>query len=151
MSSWYLRSTPIVSETDRYTGLLSGGFSGGMLAAFFGVGLLLALTPCVFPMVPILSGILVGQRQTVTAARGFLLSSVYVVAMALTYAAAGVLAGLFGQNLQARVDAISRGLNPDQVGGAKSASGFAIGLRAARMALMRVIRRFFLPYEPSRV
>ncbi len=93
--------TPIVSETDRYTGLLSGGFSGGMLAAFFGVGLLLALTPCVFPMVPILSGILVGQRQTVTAARGFLLSSVYVVAMALTYAAAGVLAGLFGQNLQA--------------------------------------------------
>lgn len=93
--------TPTVSETDRYTGLLSGGFSGGMLAAFFGVGLLLALTPCVFPMVPILSGILVGQRQTVTAARGFLLSSVYVVAMALTYAAAGVLAGLFGQNLQA--------------------------------------------------
>jgi thiol:disulfide interchange protein DsbD len=93
--------TPLVSETDRFTGLLSGGLSGGMLAAFFGVGLLLALTPCVFPMVPILSGILVGQRQTVTAARGFLLSSVYVVAMALTYAVAGVLAGLFGQNLQA--------------------------------------------------
>ncbi|MCG3201916.1 MAG: Thiol:disulfide interchange protein DsbD [Gammaproteobacteria bacterium] len=92
---------PIVSETDRYTGLLSGGFSGGMLAAFFGVGLLLALTPCVFPMVPILSGILVGQKHTVTAARGLLLSSVYVVAMAMTYAAAGVLAGLFGQNLQA--------------------------------------------------
>jgi carbon monoxide dehydrogenase subunit G len=57
----------------------------------------------------------------------------------------------FGTNLQARVDAISRGLNPDQVGSAKSASGFAIGLRAARMALMRVVRRFFLPYEPSRV
>lgn len=94
-------STPIVSETDRYTGLLSGGFSGGMLAAFFGVGLLLALTPCVFPMVPILSGILVGQKHMVTAARGFLLSSVYVLAMALTYALAGMLAGLFGQNLQA--------------------------------------------------
>ncbi|HEX5994001.1 MAG TPA: SRPBCC family protein [Jiangellales bacterium] len=57
----------------------------------------------------------------------------------------------FGTNLQARVDAISRGLNPDQVGTAKAASGFAIGLRAARMALARVFRRFFLPYEPSRV
>jgi len=57
----------------------------------------------------------------------------------------------FGTNLQARVDAISRGLNPDQVGTAKAASGFAIGLRAARMALTRVFRRFFLPYEPSRV
>ena len=57
----------------------------------------------------------------------------------------------FGTNLQARVDAISRGLNPDQVGSAASASGFAIGLRAARMALFRVFRRFFLPYEHSRV
>jgi uncharacterized protein len=57
----------------------------------------------------------------------------------------------FGANLQARVDAISRGLNPDQVGSAAAASGFTIGLRAARMALLRVVRRFFLPYEPSRV
>lgn len=57
----------------------------------------------------------------------------------------------FGTNLQARVDAISRGLDPDRVGAPKSASGFAIGLRAIRMALGRVLRRFFLPYEPSRV
>jgi hypothetical protein len=57
----------------------------------------------------------------------------------------------FGANLQARVDAISRGLDPDRVGAPKSASGLAIGLRAMRMALGRVLRRFFLPYEPSRV
>jgi hypothetical protein len=49
------------------------------------------------------------------------------------------------------VDAISRGLDPDRVGAPKSASGLAIGLRAIRMALGRVLRRFFLPYEPSRV
>ncbi|MFO1435349.1 MAG: protein-disulfide reductase DsbD [Gammaproteobacteria bacterium] len=70
------------------------------LAAFFGYGLLLALTPCVFPMVPILSGILVGQKHT-TPIRAFVLSAVYVLAMALTYAVAGAIAGLFGKNLQA--------------------------------------------------
>jgi thioredoxin:protein disulfide reductase len=94
-------NSPVVSETDRYTGLLGGGLSAAMLAGFFGVGLLLSLTPCVFPMIPILSGILVGQKQTITRRRAFLLSAVYVLAMALTYAGAGVLAGLFGKNLQA--------------------------------------------------
>ena len=71
------------------------------LLSFLGFGLLLAFTPCVLPMVPILSGIIVGQQQPVSAARGFALSSVYVVAMALTYALAGVAAGLLGRNLQA--------------------------------------------------
>lgn len=71
------------------------------LVSFLGFGLLLAFTPCVLPMVPILSGIIVGQQQPVSATRGFALSSVYVVAMALTYALAGVVAGLLGRNLQA--------------------------------------------------
>ena len=71
-----------------------------MLLSFLVLGLLLAFTPCVLPMVPILSGIIVGQQQPVSASRGFLLSSVYVVAMALTYALAGVAAGLLGHNLQ---------------------------------------------------
>jgi hypothetical protein len=54
----------------------------------------------------------------------------------------------FATNVQARIDAADRGLSPDQVGAARPASGFAIGLRATRMALMRVFARFFLPYRP---
>jgi carbon monoxide dehydrogenase subunit G len=62
-----------------------------------------------------------------------------------------VLMSDFGANMQKRIDAISRGLRPDQVASAAPASGLRIALRATRMALYRVFRRFFLPYEPSRV
>jgi uncharacterized protein len=55
----------------------------------------------------------------------------------------------FATNMQARIDAIDRGVSPDQVGAPRTASGFAIGLRAIRMALGRVLRRFFLPYRPQ--
>lgn len=55
----------------------------------------------------------------------------------------------FSTNLQRRIDAQARGLSPDQVGAARSASGFAIAMRAARMALARVWRRFFAPYQPT--
>jgi hypothetical protein len=55
----------------------------------------------------------------------------------------------FSVNLARRIDAADRGLSPDQVASARPASGFAIGLRAARMALTRVFRRFFLPYQSS--
>jgi carbon monoxide dehydrogenase subunit G len=55
----------------------------------------------------------------------------------------------FATNMQTRIDALDRGLSPDQVGKASSASGLAIGLRAMRMALGRVLRRFFLPYQPN--
>jgi thiol:disulfide interchange protein DsbD len=92
---------PSASETDQYADLLSGGLGFGVIAAFFGVGLLLSLTPCVFPMVPILSGIIVGHGHKATARHAFLLSLVYVLAMAATYAVAGVIAGRMGQNLQA--------------------------------------------------
>lgn len=68
---------------------------------FLIAGLALALTPCVFPMIPILSGIIVGQRQPITAWRGFGLALIYVLAMATTYALVGLVAGLFGRNLQA--------------------------------------------------
>ena len=66
------------------------------LAFFFVAGLGLSLTPCVFPMIPILSGIIAGQGQQSSHRRGFMLSLAYVVGMALTYAAAGVAAGLTG-------------------------------------------------------
>ncbi len=71
------------------------------LPTFFGLGLLLAFTPCVFPMIPILSGVIAGQGKPLTRRRGFLLAAVYVLAMAATYTVAGVLAAHLGQNLQA--------------------------------------------------
>ncbi len=67
-----------------------------IIASFFGFGLLLALTPCVFPMIPILSGIIVGQGKQLTHMQGFVLSLAYVLGMAITYAIAGVIAGLSG-------------------------------------------------------
>ena len=69
------------------------------LAGFYGAGLLLAFTPCVLPMVPILSSILAGQKQQTTA-RALQLSLVFVLSMALTYAAAGMLAGYLGSTVQ---------------------------------------------------
>ncbi len=94
-------TTAPLSEQDALAKRLIEGNTLGTLLVFFGFGLLLAFTPCVFPMIPILSSIIVGQGGEITAKRGFILSSVYVLAMALTYTAAGVIAGLFGQNLQA--------------------------------------------------
>ncbi len=73
-----------------------------VLAIFFGMGLLLSLTPCIFPMIPILSSIIVGQNKgDMTPRQGFIISLVYVLSMALTYSVAGVLAAILGENLQA--------------------------------------------------
>jgi len=88
------------AEQDRLARLLTSSPLRAV-AAFFIAGLLLAFTPCVLPMIPILSGIIIGQGKELTTARAFWLSLVYVLAMAITYTVAGVLAGLFGQNLQA--------------------------------------------------
>jgi thiol:disulfide interchange protein DsbD len=89
-----------VSEQDRLATLLVDNPPAAIFA-FFVAGLLLAFTPCVFPLVHILSGIIAGQGDRLTTNRAFWLSLVYVLAMAVTYTVAGVLAGLFGQNLQA--------------------------------------------------
>ncbi len=83
-------------ETSQIAGILKGASFWVALATFFGFGLLLSFTPCVFPMVPILSGIIVNHGHAVTHARAFVLSLAYVLGMALTYAAAGVAAGLSG-------------------------------------------------------
>ena len=71
------------------------------LLSFFGFGLLLAFTPCVFPMIPILSGIIAGSGENVTTRRAFVLSIVYVLATCVVFTIAGVVAGLAGANLQA--------------------------------------------------
>jgi thiol:disulfide interchange protein DsbD len=87
-------------EDDRVAALLGGGFWLA-IASFFGFGLLLSFTPCVLPMVPILSGIIIGAGQPVTRTKGLLLATVYVLGMAITYAIAGVAAGLSGAMLSA--------------------------------------------------
>jgi thiol:disulfide interchange protein DsbD len=97
--------TPI-SETDRIAQTIKEGNVFLILATFFGFGLLLSLTPCVFPMIPILSSVIVSQGGgTMTTKRAFYLSLVYVLAMSVAYTFAGVLAGMFGANLQAAMQA----------------------------------------------
>ena len=93
-------STGFVSEQDRLASLIRSGNLFLVLATFFGLGLLLAFTPCVLPMVPILSGIIAGQRQ-VSTARALTLSLVYVLGMAITYTIAGALFAAAGQQVQA--------------------------------------------------
>jgi len=95
-------SSPAVelNETDQIAALLQQDNIFWILLSFFGFGLLLALTPCVFPMIPILSGIIVGQKGEVTTRKALIMSIVFVLAMSATYSIAGVLAGYFGENLQ---------------------------------------------------
>ncbi|MCG7922305.1 MAG: protein-disulfide reductase DsbD [Candidatus Thiodiazotropha lotti] len=89
------------SETDEITNTMKGGSTLVIVGVFFLLGLGLAFTPCIFPMIPILSGIIAGHGDQITTRKAFVLSLVYVLAMAITYTIAGVLAGLFGENLQA--------------------------------------------------
>ena len=75
-----------------------------VLGSFFIFGLLLSLTPCIFPMIPILSSILIQQAnikgKKLSAKNGFFIALVYVLSMSVAYTIAGILAGLFGTNLQ---------------------------------------------------
>ncbi len=83
-------------------GAIARLFQGGfvlLVLSFFGFGLLLSFTPCVLPMIPILSGIIVGRGAKLTRMHGFALAAAYVLGMAITYAVAGVLAGLSGAML----------------------------------------------------
>ncbi|PLK50383.1 protein-disulfide reductase DsbD [Uliginosibacterium sp. TH139] len=88
-------------EEERISGLLDGGNLLLILASFFGFGLLLSFTPCTLPMLPILSGIIVGHGHKISQRRAFFLCSAYVLGMAATYAAAGVAAAFSGQLLSA--------------------------------------------------
>ena len=88
--------TPAADESSRIAALLRHGSFWLVAASFFGFGLLLSLTPCVLPMIPILSGIIVNHGHAVSHARAFWLSLAYVLGMAVTYAAIGVAAGFSG-------------------------------------------------------
>ena len=88
-------------ESGKIAGTLRHAGFWANLAFFFIAGLGLSLTPCVLPMIPILSGIIAGQGHKASHARGFALSLAYVLGMALTYAAAGIAAGMTGTLLSA--------------------------------------------------
>jgi thiol:disulfide interchange protein DsbD len=92
-------TTSEVSEEQSVMALLAGDSISSTLIAFFLFGLALALTPCVFPMIPILSGIIVGQGADITRQKAFMLSVAYVLGMAIMYTFAGMLAGLTGELL----------------------------------------------------
>ena len=89
-----------VSEQDRFAALIKSGNIFLMLGGFFLAGLVLAFTPCVLPMVPILSGIIAGQGKNVTTRRAFTLSLTYVMGMSLTYTIAGALCAAAGKQVQ---------------------------------------------------
>jgi thioredoxin:protein disulfide reductase len=89
------------SEQDLFGNLVRSSSFIAMLAAFYVAGLVLSCTPCVLPMVPILSGIIVGGGRPVSAGRGFVLSLAYVLGMAFTYTLAGVACAAGGRQVQA--------------------------------------------------
>ncbi len=88
------------SEQDRIADALASKKLWLSAVIFFGLGLLLAFTPCVLPMIPILSSIIIGQGKDISTARAFTLSLAYVLAMAATYTVAGIIVGLSGKNFQ---------------------------------------------------
>ena len=93
-------AAPVVAspedEESKILRILKTGSIWLIIATFFVIGLGLSLTPCVFPMIPILSGIIAGQGQHITKLKGFTLAAAYVLGMAITYAIAGVIAGKSG-------------------------------------------------------
>ncbi len=91
----------VVNDEARFERLLASGSLWLIAAAFFGAGVLLTFTPCVLPMIPILSGIIVGEGRNATRTRAFTLSAAYVLGMSVTYTGIGVGAALSGNLLSA--------------------------------------------------
>ncbi len=100
-------ATPATAATsadapiDRSAAALQSGSLLRVIGMFLLGGLLLSFTPCVLPMLPILSSIIVGQGAPVSRARGFTLALAYSMGMAMVYTAAGVVAGLLGSGFAA--------------------------------------------------
>jgi thiol:disulfide interchange protein DsbD len=94
---WYERAT----SADYAQSLLQRGGFFAIVGLYFVAGAVLSLLPCSYPMIPILSAIIIGEGARVTRARGFALSLAYVIGMALVYTALGVTAALVGQSLGA--------------------------------------------------
>lgn len=95
------REAVMVSEQGRLAQLIVDGNIWAVIGTFLGLGLLLAFTPCVLPMIPILTSIIAGEGGNTSPMRGFILAFSYVMGMALVYTAAGVAAAAAGAQLQA--------------------------------------------------
>ncbi len=134
--------SPVLSEQDRLAQSLAEDSLAKILLGFFGLGILLAFTPCVFPMIPILSSIIVGAGESITTRRAFILSLTYVLAMSVTYTAAGVLTGLLGENLQAAFQ------NPWIIG---SFSGLFVILAMSMFGLFELQLPHFLQHRLHKV
>lgn len=96
-SSWFERAT----SADYAQSMLEGGGFFAVVGMYFLAGMVLSLLPCSYPMIPILSAIIVGEGARVTRSRGFALSVSYVIGMALVYTVLGIVAALIGQSLGA--------------------------------------------------
>jgi len=90
-----------ISEQSRLASLISQANILTVILTFFVAGLLLSFTPCVLPMIPILSGILAGEGEHITPRRGFILATSYVMGMAIVYTLAGIISASIGLQLQA--------------------------------------------------
>src|SRR5438552_563447 len=97
-------SSPGPAEQDWFASLIRSGSLLSMLGWFYLAGLVLAFTPCVLPMVPILSGLIAGGGRHITPARGFALSAAYVLGMALTYTVAGIACDRVGDRKSTRLN-----------------------------------------------
>ncbi|MBR8073739.1 protein-disulfide reductase DsbD [Burkholderia cenocepacia] len=95
--SWFDK----VTSADFAQSLLEGHGFFTIVALYFVAGVVLSLLPCSYPMIPIVSAIIIGQGTRATHARGFALSLTYVVGMALVYTVLGIAAALVGQSLGA--------------------------------------------------
>jgi thiol:disulfide interchange protein DsbD len=92
-----------VSEQDQFAQLLKDESLLLIVGLFFLAGIGLTFTPCVFPMIPILSSIIAGQGATITTRKAFSLSLIYVLAMAVTYATAGAIVGYYGAEFNIQI------------------------------------------------
>lgn len=94
------KKTEEITTSDQISHVFTDHSWVMILVIFYGFGLLLSFTPCILPMVPVLSGIIVGHGREVTTKKAFLLSLSYVLSMSITYAALGAVVALLGENLQ---------------------------------------------------
>ena len=97
------KKTSLENDQISISNKLGSQSLGLNMILFFIAGLLLSFTPCVFPMIPILTGLIVGQGNNLTPRKSFLLSLTYVLSMSITYAIIGIIVALSGSNIQANI------------------------------------------------
>ena len=97
------KKTSLENDQISISNKLGSQSLGLNIILFFIAGLLLSFTPCVFPMIPILTGLIVGQGNNLTPRKSFLLSLTYVLSMSITYAIIGIIVALSGSNIQANI------------------------------------------------